>query len=267
MQKDRSTWKGKIEFDLSLIEDEVKITDRFKRTSVVIVDYDMPQMNGLEFCRDIADRSVKKVMLTGAADEKIAVQAFNSGLIDRYISKNSTATLDMVVAFAHDLQRAYFFDQQRILQTTISLEPPAFLSDEVVGDWITRLRAEHGYVEHYLVGDPTGLIMLTADGELSLLMILQEDDVVRAIDAAEQYGAPPGVLRELRERRKLAYFYDIPDPSRPEAAWRDYLHNAARVRGAEDFWLALIPAPPNDIDFDPAVSSFERHLAALDQDA
>ncbi|MES2075553.1 MAG: response regulator, partial [Pseudomonadota bacterium] len=50
---------------------------RFATPSVLVVDYSMPQMNGLEFCQAVQHLPCKKILFTGAADEKIAVTAFN----------------------------------------------------------------------------------------------------------------------------------------------------------------------------------------------
>ena len=72
-----------IHLDLSLIEREISNPDRFRAVSVVVVDYDMPGLDGLEFCRRIEDPHVRKILFTGVADEKVAVAAFNDGLIDR----------------------------------------------------------------------------------------------------------------------------------------------------------------------------------------
>ena len=83
-----------IHVDLNLIEQEINYCERFRRISVVIVDYSMPSINGLDFCAQLIDPHIRKVMLTGVADEKIAVQAFNAGLIHRFIPKNHPHALE-----------------------------------------------------------------------------------------------------------------------------------------------------------------------------
>ncbi len=75
LENEPDTWRDStIEFDVRLIEEEVNSVERFHRTSLVVVDYAMPAMNGLEFCGRITDPYVKKLLLTGAADEKLAVR-------------------------------------------------------------------------------------------------------------------------------------------------------------------------------------------------
>ena len=56
---------------------------------VILVDYLMPGMNGIEFLRVLNERSIHTpvVMITGQGDETIAVQAMKSGAWD-YLSKS-----------------------------------------------------------------------------------------------------------------------------------------------------------------------------------
>src|SRR5699024_5604677 len=58
-----------LRLDLAAIQREVRNTHRFAETAVVMVDYAMPKMNGLEFCKQIRNPHVKKVLFTGVADE------------------------------------------------------------------------------------------------------------------------------------------------------------------------------------------------------
>ena len=51
------------EFDLDDAKDLVTIKDRFARVSVVIADYAMPQMTGLDMLKDVRNESVGKIGL------------------------------------------------------------------------------------------------------------------------------------------------------------------------------------------------------------
>ncbi|MCZ6709862.1 MAG: response regulator, partial [Gammaproteobacteria bacterium] len=97
-----------IHLDLDLIEQEINQPERFRRVSVVVVDYAMPSMSGLDLCRDIADPYIKKAMLTGVADEKLAVEAFNAGLINRFIHKQSADATATTLHYIEELQNEYF---------------------------------------------------------------------------------------------------------------------------------------------------------------
>ncbi len=77
--------------DLSAILKQLHNTERTKRLSVVISDYHMPQINGLQLCTEIKSPSLKKVLLTSVASDYMAVSAFNDGTIDQFIEKGQKA--------------------------------------------------------------------------------------------------------------------------------------------------------------------------------
>src|SRR4051812_28713831 len=94
----RSQEQCNVAFDIAHIHRIGFEPQRFMTPSVVVVDYSMPQMNGVDFCQALSGLSCKKILFTGAADEKIAVDAFNRGLIHRYIRKNDDNALDKLEA-------------------------------------------------------------------------------------------------------------------------------------------------------------------------
>jgi two-component system, NtrC family, response regulator AtoC len=68
-------------------EQGLALVDSFK-PGVVIVDYNLPGMNGLEAIKRIraADPNVQAIMMTGNGNTEIAVTAMKAGAVD-YLSK------------------------------------------------------------------------------------------------------------------------------------------------------------------------------------
>src|SRR6185369_1896272 len=64
-------------------------TERYALTRVCVVDYSMPGMDGLQALGELVDWPGSRVLLTGQADEQVAVRAFNRGLIDQFIAKQT----------------------------------------------------------------------------------------------------------------------------------------------------------------------------------
>jgi CheY-like chemotaxis protein len=85
-----------VNFDVSSLLKAVNNPNRFAQVSVVIVDYDMPGMTGIEFCRKLTDQPIKKILLTGKGDEKLAVEAFNEGIIDHFILKSNRDVVKLI---------------------------------------------------------------------------------------------------------------------------------------------------------------------------
>src|SRR5262245_21698413 len=90
--------------------------DRFKQTTVAILDYDMPTLNVLALARQIrANTPTKIIMLTGEADKNTALDAFNNQEIDSFIIKNSEGYLNKLLQCFSQLQHAWFAEQSKSL--------------------------------------------------------------------------------------------------------------------------------------------------------
>ena len=181
-----------IHLDLSQIELEISNTERFQEVSVVVVDFDMPAIDGLEFCKRITNPRIRKILFTGVADEKIAVQAFNAGIIDRFIIKSQPDAVSAVRKAVLELQQRYFEAISETLRATLMLNPPPFLTDPAFERLFADLRDKRKLVEYYLVANPGGFLTLTDQGDLYRLVVVSEDEVGQQAIVGPAGGRPGG---------------------------------------------------------------------------
>jgi len=91
--------------------DGLEVLRRNGPFSLVVTDYCMPSMNGIEFlgrAREIAPETVR-IMLTGSADLGAAIQAVNQGNIFRFLTKPCSPEnlLEAVQAGIHEYRRTH----------------------------------------------------------------------------------------------------------------------------------------------------------------
>ncbi len=98
------------EFGINIrkIHHEMHNPERFNEIGVIVVDYAMPGMNGIDFCTRLEGLPFKKIMLTGEADEHLAVSAFNNGVIDHFIRKDDANFYAVTNQAIREMQAAYF---------------------------------------------------------------------------------------------------------------------------------------------------------------
>ncbi|MQA40049.1 response regulator [Rugamonas aquatica] len=242
---------------------------RFATPSVLVVDYSMPQMNGLEFCAAVEHLPCKKILFTGAADEKIAVSAFNRGLIDRYIKKSDDHALDILELEIAALQRDYFDTQSETLRELVLLHNYHFLGDPALARLVRELSARMGFVEHYIFPNPTGILFLDKHGKASLMMIETEQGMYAQYEIARDSDAPPSLMDALLERRVLPFFSD-PDGDgmysrRVGESWHRYCAAPQICQGRETYYWALFDLPAHYFDQRPySYDEFLKERAALD---
>lgn len=255
-----------IRLDLDLVSQEFNHRGRFARNSVLVVDYSMPSMNGLDFCAAVTDPYVRKALLTGVADEKVAVEAFNAGLIHCFIPKQGNEPVERIFDFVDGLQQQYFAQYSARLKSALAIDPPGFLTDRAVADRVGTLMREHHLVEYYLSQEPPGLILLDSRGRISRLVVLS--DAERALQArrAAESGAPPAVVSGLESGEFLACLDgDAPEDYFGETyPWREKVQRSVTVDGPTGrYYTALWKDVATDIDYDPSTSSYDAYLARL----
>jgi len=242
------------QLDTDLIEQEMNILQRFNRLSVVVVDYSMPGLNGLQFCEQVKDPQIGKVLLTGVADEKMAVEAFNAGIIDRFISKSHPNASEYISDYSRDMQHTYFRKQTRQMRQTLRLAGPLFLDDQAVTSWVRRQMIRHNFCEYYMVSDPPGLLMVTPTGELQQIIVLSAAECDAQATYAELHNAPATVVERLHTRTHLGFFMEDPESYGvdDEYPWSELMHRATPLGDSEQKWFAaLVAQPPINIDYQP----------------
>jgi CheY-like chemotaxis protein len=220
--------------------------DRFETPSVLVVDYSMPQMNGLEFCQAVAHLPCKKILFTGAADEKIAVEAFNRGLIDRYIKKSADDALERLELEIVQLQRQFFAAQAEPLRDLLALNGYGFVFDPAMAHLVRELRAPLGVVEHYVYPNPSGLLMYDSAGAAHLLVVETDASLRAHIEVARDAKAPPSLVAALEARRVVPYFHEGDGMYGPEVGddWQRFCQEAQVCQGVQRYYWAVFPLPP-----------------------
>lgn len=249
-----------IALGLDTIHREVLNPDRFRRVSVAVVDYAMPEIDGLEFCAGIKDPKVGKILLTGKADERVAVKAFNDGLINRFIRKQDPDAIQQLVTAIAELQRDYFVGLEGMVSEALALGTCGFLRDPAFVAVIEQIGQERQVVEHYLITKPQGLLMLDASGNAWRLVVMDQDALRSQAEIARDLEAPEELIRQLASDRVVPYFWRSGGEYSPlERDWQACLHPAEMCG---HLWFAPIPNPPG-INLSSVVP-YARYLDALD---
>lgn len=177
-------------------------SDRFALTQVCVFDYAMPGMDGLQALGELTDWPGGRVLLTGQADEHVAVSAFNRGLIDQFIAKQTPDISQHLIAV---VQRMLDRPQIRYSLTwRASLTQPqhALLQVPSVGRQLASLAQTH-WVEHVVIGQPFGVLGMGADGTVSWLQLESAAGLADLAELAQSQGLDATQAADIRSGRFL----------------------------------------------------------------
>jgi CheY-like chemotaxis protein len=253
-----------IDLNMARIHREVFNDKRFERYSVVVVDYDMPEINGLDFCRRIEHLPLRKVLLTGKADEKMAVRAFNEGIIDRFVLKQDPDATTLLQETIREMQEDYFKDIERTMEDALNIGPLHFLRDPFFAELFRKICADLGVAEFYLCSSPDGILLLDGDGKVTLLLICNDEAMRMHYEVAFDNAAPAALLDELTKGTIVPYFWRSRGLySRQHFDWRSYVHPAQECNGLQRYRYALVK-DARGLLLSP-VFSYHDYLRELDE--
>jgi len=253
-----------INLDFAAIHAEVYNPLRFSEISVVVVDYMMPGMNGLEFCKAISNSNIKKILLTGQADEKIAIEAFNEGLIDRYIKKSDVNAAEKITNSIYELQLQYFQYMSNMVVRMLSVASPSCLQDQKFVELFKSICDEQQIVEYYMADNSGSFLMLDEDANISFLIVKSAADMRLLYDLALDNGAENMVLDHIANGEKIPCLWQSNVSSPKGEEWKKYLIDAKELISDESYFYAYVQGSALFNVVQEKIHSYYRFLDELD---
>lgn len=253
---------GYVAVDVFNIHKEIYNPNRFNAVVVVVIDYSMPKMNGLEICRTLSDLSLKFVLLTGEATSDKAVEAFNDGLIHRFIQKNSDDFINKLQHIIYDLQKKQFEELSAVIIKNLATNQGSGLNDLVLIRFLEDFFKKNNIVEYYLINESCCFLMLDSNGVLSWMIIKNEREMAEYTNVAIDNYGKDYVIKELQQREKLLFLFTEKEHIDISVNdWEKYLYPATKLIGANNtYYFSHIKKINNNIVTNNIIS-YKQFLA------
>ena len=178
-------------------------TARFALTKVCVVDYSMPAMSGLRVLSELTAWSGSRILLTGRADEQLAVSAFNRGLIDQFIPKQSPDIRQHLADAIEAMLRKPDPRSQQTWRATLSREQHAMLCDPAISEQLEALALKHGWIEHVVIGVPLGVLALDGKGQAAWLQLEPAHKLAELAEMAGAEGWDAATVQDVAAGKKV----------------------------------------------------------------
>lgn len=193
---------------------------RFSVISTVLVDYEMPEMNGLDFCREIKNFPVKKIMLTGKIGNDLAVAAFNEGIIDGFMDKSIDSIRKKLNNFVLKMKQQYFSD----IALNLIGKPVVELQQNqdylrIFWDFLH----DHHIKEYYQVDQYGSYLGLDSAGCTHWLMVRTEENFDAALDVMKYSDDQNSFAQSLKEKSHLLFLFSEIEKKLSASSWRRFL--------------------------------------------
>ncbi len=253
-----------IDVNIKAIHQEIYNPLRFSEISVLAIDYSMPGLTGREICEKLKTSPIKKVMLTGEADDKLAIELLNHSIIDQFVSKATPEFEHVVNDTIRQLQKEYFLEQTQVVIESLmhSKEHQALcLQDPEFFDLFQKLFLESHGAEYYLLDDSGSYFFLSYVGRPSYLVVRTEEDMQTAEELI-QYSDHPSesALSAIKSRNKLL-FLRSDDMTTEAIDWDSMLYPAKKLNTSSGSYYYSYIKEPHAFHLEgPKIVSFKSYL-------
>lgn len=255
-----------IDVDISAISKEIYNPKRFLETTVLVLDYTMPSMHGVDVCKALKHLPVKKILLTGEANDKIAIDAFNQGLIDKFIRKGdkTAQVLDCIL----ELQRKYFSDLSMIIIDSLTKNPeypPSCLDDPIFLHFFNDFSAQINYAEFYLLDAMGSFLFLDENANATFLIVKDAEGMQSDFELADlrDTSVSPALLSALEKKEKLLYFYQSSSHHLSTTEFEQYAYPVKKLEGKETYYYSVVKNPHSFECNKNKILSYEHYLRSL----
>jgi CheY-like chemotaxis protein len=177
--------------------------------SVVFIDYDMPSSNGIDVLKSINNPYIYKVLLTGVADEKMAIKAFSDGIINNYIRKHDINLRDLIIEAIKKGSKYFFEKQTAFLRSKIlsnKLKKSALSNNNYI-KLLSEYIEKNDVSEYYLVESIGSYVLIQKDGIKKILHICDNDDIASYIEQLADDNINANIIKQVKNGEKILCYY------------------------------------------------------------
>ena len=200
---------------------------------VVVVDYKMPQMNGVELCKIIREHyHSKTILLTAEAGSNDAIDAFNNKLIDGYIRKNEHYAINKLKLLVKSVLNNFFIELSLPILNSLEAIGCSHITDPIFIKFFHGFLCEHNIREYYLVNLSWVYIMFDTNGNKFIFIVQDENDLRKNfIEIYEDINEVEDVINLVKDQKYIPYFGINKEPlETPLKEWHNHIHQSNQVQ-------------------------------------
>lgn len=229
-------------FDLTEIAKLANIQNKHHEIAAIVVDYNMPEMTGIELSRRCRFITANRALLTGTAEEEKIISGFNDNLIQKYIRKGTRDFLNELINALDALIFNYFIKRSESILQYLEVEHRTPLSDPIFSNYFLQHCKKNHIVEYYLL-DKQGSFLCIDQYQKKSYFIVHTDR------SAEEWFTVYGEEETLSSKIKLAFenrekipFFGVGKEAWQIESdqWNQCFYDAGMLKGRENYYWTVV---------------------------
>jgi CheY-like chemotaxis protein len=241
---------GKMNYEVNydLICSMMHDKSRLDSISCIVTDYQMPQMNGIEFYKKIHRNEIfRKILLTASMPYFEVIQLLNQQVIDSFIDKKDISKRQLFLEHLNREKYNFFQSKSRFIIESIQISSPnsPYLSNEYT-KVLANILAKYGIIEYYLLNQYGWYLLINNLGQQYYFFFFSEEDINEMAIEAKENIQDQKIFMSLQSYNNALCYYDMKSAGAwPEYnLWASYLKPVEKCRiGDVNYYYAISELP------------------------
>jgi CheY-like chemotaxis protein len=225
-------------FEISKILDLIYDGTRFNNIPVIVVDYQMPDINGIDFCNKLKENNIFKIMLTAEADKDTAIKAFNNGVIDKFILKTSDTLYQELNLAINELTQRYFMESSQTIINGYGNSIRNLFNNELYQKLFNQILLETRSVEYYMVDYSGSFLFLDEDAIPTWLIVRNAKELNEQLELLQGYDIFDSLISSIEKKEKMLFLLSEIEYKKPVADWVQYVFESKKLH--DDCYYSVI---------------------------
>ena len=207
--------------------------------SVLLIDYHMPEMLGVDFLNEIRHLPIKKALITGEHDYKIGVDAFNSNLVDAYLRKDDPDFSKKLKTLTSELEWKYFTDLSNVVTDIPDFH---YLNNAHLINAFKQFVHENNIIAFCLTHTDGNFLTYNANNEEKYALIRSKAQLHNLAKIAEEDGGSSETIDNLKQGKVIPFFDSVEYWQVPASEWLKQLLPATAIPDDSNLVWAIVNA-------------------------
>lgn len=213
-----------------------EIEDKSSEIGVMIVDYKLPEMNGLDFCYDIHNLSTMKILLTECQEYQRVLSAFSDNIIHSFFPKSENNLLSRILNCISQLTTRYFLNATQQLKANIETKNKLPISDDLFKKLFCSIIRDMEIREYYLLDVNGSFLFINTKQERFYLIVHTEESLISFTSLYNDSDLKP-FIEPITNRLKIPFFGPKKDPAEVNISeWGTHLFTPQKFIGEKLYY-------------------------------
>lgn len=248
-----TTTERVIGFEVNNLLSRIYDKTRFDEAAILVVDYEMPDINGIDFCHKLKETKIFKIMLTAEADKDIAIKAFNDGVIHKFILKTNEELHSELALAIQELTRGYF---RNVLNNIINAHnhlTNALFSNPLYLQLFSGVVSQTQAVEYYLVDNSGSFVFFDEKAKPTWLIVKHNKELDEQIELLHGYDVPDQIMNGVIKKEKILFLPSSSEYKKTVGDWVKYMFDSKKLD--DNYYYSIVSGQLTDsIDWERVVS-------------